>query len=95
MGPVSAAPYDKQRLTALRYAVNDEAEQDVAVMRLFTDGTASLLSDLSAREVADRLGSDHRVELEVDVVDARLSYLAQSGNLARIREYLTTEPVTS
>lgn len=99
MGPVSAAPYDKQRLTALRYAVNDEAEQYVAVMRLFTDGTAGLLSDLSAREVADRLASDHGVELEVDVVDARLSYLVQSGNLARspreteaksIREYLTT-----
>ncbi len=96
---MSAAPYDKLRLTALRYAVNDEAEQYIATMRVFTDGTAGLLSDLSAREVADRLGSDHGWELEVDLVDARLSYLVQSGNLARspreseaksIREYLTT-----
>ncbi len=99
MPPVSVAPYDKLRLTALRYAVNDEAEQYIALMRVFTDGTAGLLSDLSAREVADRLGSDHGLELEVDVVDVRLSYLVQSGNLARspresearsIREYLTT-----
>lgn len=52
---VSAAPYDRLRLTALRYAVNDESEQYVAVMRVFTAGTAGLLSDLSAREVADSL----------------------------------------
>ena len=90
---------DRQRLLALRYAVNDEAEQYIAVMRVFTDGTAGLLSDLSAREVADRLGSDHGLDLDPDVVDARLSYLVQAGNLARspretearsIREYLTT-----
>lgn len=96
---MSTAPYDKLRLTALRYAVNDEAEQYIAVMRIFTDGTAGLLSDLSAREVADRLDSDHGVQLEVDVVDARMSYLVQAGNLARspreteassIKEYLTT-----
>jgi uncharacterized protein (TIGR02677 family) len=96
---VSAPPFDKLRLTALRYAVNDEAEQYIAIMRVFTDGTAGLLSDLSAREVADRLSSDHGIELDVDVVDARLSYLVQAGNLARspretearsIREYLTT-----
>ncbi len=30
---VTAAPYDKLRRTALRYAVNDEAEQYPAVMR--------------------------------------------------------------
>ena len=36
---VSAAPYDRLRLTALRYAVNDESEQYVAVMRVFTAGT--------------------------------------------------------
>ena len=96
---MSAPPYDKLRLTALRYAVNDEAEQYIAVMRLFTDGTAGLLSDLSAREVADRLDRDHGLVLDVDVVDARLSYLVQTGNLARspretearsVREYLTT-----
>lgn len=99
MPTVPAAPYDKLRLTALRYAVNDEAEQYIAVMRVFTDGTAGLLSDLSAREVAERLASDHGVELDPDLVDTRLSYLVQAGNLARspresearsIREYLTT-----
>jgi uncharacterized protein (TIGR02677 family) len=96
---VSAAAFDRLKLSALRYAVNDEAEQYVAVMRVFTAGTAGLLSDLSAREVADRLQADHGPNLEVDLVDARLSYLVQSGNLARspresearsIREYLTT-----
>jgi len=96
---VSAAPYDRVRLTALRYAVTDESEQYIAVMRVFTAGTAGLLSDLSAREVADSLHDQHGLELDVDVVDARLSYLVNHGNLARspretearsIREYLTT-----
>ena len=96
---MSAAPYDRLRLTALRYAVNDESEQYVAVMRVFTAGTASLLSDLSAREVADSLRDQHGLELDVDVVDARLSYLVNHGNLTRspreteaksIRDYLTT-----
>ena len=80
---MSGFPFDRLRLSALRYAINDEAEQYVAVMRVFTEGTAGLLSDLSAREVVERLGSDHGIELDVDVVDARLSYLVQSGNLAR------------
>ena len=96
---MSAAPFDRLRLTALRYAVNDEAEQYIAVMRVFADGTAGLLSDLSAREVAERLAQEHGLELDVDLVDARLSYLVQAGNLARspretearsIWEYLTT-----
>jgi len=95
----AAAPFDKLRLTALGYAVNDEAEQYIAVMRVFTDGTAGLLSDLSAREVADRLSVDHGLELDPDLVDTRLSYLVQAGNLTRspresearsLREYLTT-----
>ena len=95
---MTSAPFDRLRLSALRYAVNDEAEQYVAVMRVFTEGTAGLLSDLSAREVVERLGADHGLELDIDLVDARLSYLVQSGNLARspretearsIREYLT------
>jgi uncharacterized protein (TIGR02677 family) len=96
---MTGAPFDRLRLSALRYAVNDEAEQYVAVMRVFTEGTAGLLSDLSAREVAERLTADHGIEIDVDLVDTRLSYLVQSGNLARspretearsIREYLTT-----
>ncbi|PZS26488.1 MAG: TIGR02677 family protein [Pseudonocardiales bacterium] len=95
---MSSAPFDRLRLVALRYAVNDEAEQYIAIMRVFTEGTAGLLSDLSAREVVERLSSEHRLELDVDLVDTRLSYLVQSGNLTRspretearsIREYLT------
>lgn len=95
---MTGAPFDRLRLSSLRYAVNDEAEQYVAVMRVFTEGTAGLLSDLSAREVAERLNAQHGIELDVDLVDARLSYLVQSGNLTRspretearsIREYLT------
>ncbi len=91
-----AAPVDRLRLEALRYAVNEEAATYVAVMRAFTDGTAGLLSDLSAAEVAERLDG---LELDVDTVDARLTYLVERGNLARspretearsIREYLTT-----
>jgi uncharacterized protein (TIGR02677 family) len=87
---------DRLRLEALRYAVNDEAATYIAVMRVFTDGTAGLLSDLSAAEVAERLDG---LELDVDTVDARLTYLVERGNLARspretearsIREYLTT-----
>ena len=95
---VTEGTVNRLRLEALRYAVNDEAAQYIAVMRVFTDGTAGLLSDLSAAEVAERLGS-RGLELEVDTVDARLSYLVERGNLARspretearsIREYLTT-----
>lgn len=96
---MSHPPVDRLRLSALRYAVNDEAEQYIAIMRLFTEGTAGLLSDLSAREVAERLPAAQGPELDADLVDTRLSYLVQAGNLARspresearsIREYLTT-----
>lgn len=53
---VPAAPVDRLRLLeALRHAVNEEAATYPAVMRVFTDGTAGLLSDLSAAEVAERL----------------------------------------
>ena len=48
-------PVDRARLESLRYAVNDEAAQYIAIMRLFTAGTAGLLSDQSAAEVASRL----------------------------------------
>lgn len=95
---MTAAPVDRLRLEALRYAVNEEAAQYIGVMRVFTDGTAGLLSDLSAAEVAERLALDHDLQVDVDVVDARLAYLVEHGNLARspretdarsIREYLT------
>lgn len=94
---MSAAPIDRYRLQALRYAAGDEAVQHIAIMRVFTDGTAGLLSDLSANEVAAQLPDE--TGLDVDTVDQRLSYLVEHGNLARspretearsIREYLST-----
>lgn len=67
---VPAAPVDRLRLGAARYAVNEEAATCVAVVRVFTDGSAGLLSDWSAAEVAERLDG---LELDVDTVDARLT----------------------
>lgn len=89
-------PRARQTLGALRYAVNDEAGSYVAIMRLFTTGTAGFLSDQSAAEVAERLATEGLV-LDQDTVEARLSYLVEHGNLARspretearsVREYL-------
>lgn len=75
-------PVDRLRLEALRYAVNDEAVSYVAIMRTFTGGLAGLLSDQAAAEVAATL-TEQGFDLDVDTVDARLSYLVEHGNLAR------------
>jgi len=89
---------DRQRLQAYRYATVEEAASYLAVMRVFTGSTSGLLSDLSAAEVAAVLEEDGAA-LDVDVVEARLAYLVEHGNLVRspreaeaksIREYLTT-----
>jgi len=88
---------ERAALGALRYAVNEEAADYLAIMRLFTGGISGFLSDLSAAEVAERLAQDG-VVLDVDTVDARLSYLVEHGNLARspretearsVKEYLS------
>jgi len=85
------------RLEALRYAVNEEAASYLAIMRTFTGAVSGLLSDQSAAEVAERLAAQG-FDLDLDTVDARLSYLVEHGNLARspretearnLREYLT------
>ena len=73
---------DRHRLEALRYAVNDEAVQYVAIMRAFTAGLTGLLSDQSAVEIRDAL-ADAGIDLDLDTVDLRLSYLVDHGNLAR------------
>lgn len=87
---------DRQALGALRYAVNEEAGSYLAIMALFTTGMSGFLSDQSAAEVAERL-AEQGVELDQDMVEARLSYLVEHGNLARspretearsVREYL-------
>ena len=75
---------------------NEETASYLAIMRTFTGEIAGLLSGQSAAEVAGRL-SAQGFELDVDTVDARLSYLVEHGNLARssrksearsLREYL-------
>lgn len=89
-------PRERQTLGALRYAVNDEAASYLAIMRLFTGGMSGFLADQSADEVTERL-SEHGFDLDRDIVDQRLSYLVEHGNLARspretearsVREYL-------
>lgn len=89
-------PRERQTLGALRYAVNEEAASYLAIMRLFTAGMRGFLSDQSAEEVTERLAAQG-FELDRDVVDQRLSYLVEHGNLARspresdarsVREYL-------
>ncbi|WP_083933417.1 TIGR02677 family protein [Sciscionella marina] len=88
---------DKLRLESLRYATRREAETYVAIMRTFTGGISGLLSDQSAAEVRQRLIVEHSIELDLDIVDVRLSRLVELGNLARspreaearsIKEYL-------
>ena len=90
-------PVDRVRLQALRYAVNDEASTYLAVMRLFTAGMSGFLSDQSAAEVVERL-REQGLDVDLDTVEERLSYLVEHGNLARspretearsVREYLT------
>jgi uncharacterized protein (TIGR02677 family) len=87
---------ERLRLEALRYAVNDEAVSYIAIMRTFTGAISGLLSDQSATEVSQRV-ADQGLELSVDTVDDRLSYLVEHGNLSRspresearsLREYL-------
>jgi uncharacterized protein (TIGR02677 family) len=88
---------DRARLEALRYATNEESAAYLAIMRTFTGAMSGLLSDQSAAEVRRRL-AEQGLELEVDTVDARLSYLVERGNLARspretearsLKDYLT------
>ena len=94
-GPITQE--ERLKLAALRYAVNEESAGYIAIMRLFTSGISGFLSDQSAAEVAERL-ADQGVLLDVDTVDARLSYLVEHGNLVRspretearsVQEYLT------
>lgn len=80
--PAASPPVDRFRLEALRYAVNDEAAQYIAIMRTFTGGLSGLLSDQSAAEVQATL-VDGGLDLDLDTVDIRLSYLVEHGNLAR------------
>jgi hypothetical protein len=74
-----------------RYAVNEEASSYLAIMRTFTGEVSGLLSDQSAAEVAQRLAGQG-FALDVDTVDARLSYLVEHGSLARSRADRGAQP---
>lgn len=78
----NAPKVDRVRLEALRYAVNEEASQYIAIMRLFTSGLSGMLSDQSAGQIALAL-REQRFDIDDDTVEVRLSYLVEHGNLAR------------
>ncbi|MGH8826354.1 MAG: DUF2397 family protein, partial [Jiangellaceae bacterium] len=89
---------ERIRLSALRYVTAEEAGQYVAIMRVLTGAVAQLAADFSAAEVREAL-ADRGLLLELDTVEARLSYLVEHGNLARspreatarsLSEYLAT-----
>ncbi len=64
---------DAERLRLYAYATAPEAASYVAIMRLFA---GALLAEWSAHDLVER-----GVDLPVDVVEARLRFLEQNGNL--------------
>ncbi|MDS1270742.1 DUF2397 family protein [Lipingzhangella sp. LS1_29] len=68
---------DHDRLVAYRYLVEPARADYIAIMRVFT---ATLLADMSAHEVAERL-AHNRVDLPVETVAQRLEQLKQWGAL--------------
>lgn len=69
------------RLDLYRYVGGAEHTGDyLAIMRLFSSG---LLIDLSAAEIADRVGEGTADRLDVDTVEDRCSQLVRWGNLVR------------
>lgn len=67
------------RLDLFRYATAENADEYIAVMRLFTE---TLLTDLSASEVATAL-AERGVVLDLDSVEDRCRQLERWGNLVR------------
>jgi uncharacterized protein (TIGR02677 family) len=70
MGP---GHLDSERLRLYAYASAPESRSYVSIMRLFV---GALLAEWSARDLADR-----GLDLPLDVIDQRLRYLEQNGNL--------------
>ena len=64
---------DAERLALYAYATAPESSAYVAIMRLFV---GALLAEWSAHDLAER-----GLDLPVDVIDQRLRYLEQHGNL--------------
>lgn len=73
----SSSPDDARRRDLFRYLTADESSDYLAVMDLFA---GTLLTDLSAAEVATQLADRGRV-LERDVAEARCRQLVEWGNL--------------
>jgi uncharacterized protein DUF2397 len=73
----SSSPVDGRRRDLFRYLTAEESSDYLAVMELFA---ATLLTDLSATEVAVQLSDRGRV-LERDIVEARCRQLVEWGNL--------------
>ncbi|GAA3985918.1 hypothetical protein GCM10022630_33050 [Thermobifida alba] len=76
-GPSGAAPPDYARLTAYTYLTVPERADYIAVMRVFT---GTLLADLSAHEVAEKLAHSGDPK-PVDLVALRLDQLRAWGAL--------------
>ncbi|HEV8649639.1 MAG TPA: TIGR02677 family protein [Actinomycetes bacterium] len=72
-----AGDEDHDRLRAYHYLTTQDCGLYVEIMRLFC---ASLLADLSAKEVAERL-AEKRIEVTLDVAAEKLDYLEGKGNL--------------
>lgn len=70
MGP---DPAEAERLRLYAYATAPEANSYLAIMRLFV---GALVAEWSAHDLADR-----GVDVPVEVIDQRLRYLEQNGNL--------------
>lgn len=69
----TTGPVETERLRLYAYATARESGDYVAIMRLFT---GSLLAEWSARDVAER-----GIELAPEVIEQRLRYLHDNGNL--------------
>ncbi|MDX6275821.1 MAG: hypothetical protein QOJ92_3031 [Frankiales bacterium] len=70
---MASEPAEAERLRLYSYATAPEAGGYIAIMRLFV---GALLAEWSAHDLADR-----DLDLPVEVIDQRLRYLEQHGNL--------------
>lgn len=70
---------DASRLDLFRYATADNADDYIAIMRLFTE---TLLTDLSGSEVMTTL-AERGLVLDLDTVEDRCQALERWGNLVR------------
>ncbi len=70
--------HDERRRGLFRYLTGDESDDYVAIMELFT---STLLTDLSAADLAGQLAERGRRLIERDAAEARCRQLVEWGNL--------------